>query len=489
MSQHASSAIPPTLPEDRVPTRTKILYGLGTANDMWGNWLYPGLANTVFTIGLGLPPTLVGNLLMVQRGLDAVTDPIVGWMSDNTRTRWGRRRPWILFGGIAAGLGLPLLFMFNPAWPQSWITTWIWVSALLYMGGAVTAYNMPYQSLGAELTPDYHERTRVMAYKAIIQKFTEIVFFTSIPFMTMEVFRIPDAIDPASGLAVPKYDTLLGVRYYTLIIGLGMIVIALLVFFGVKERYYGMLVKKEPAKTPLKAMLKDTLTNRPFRFLVLVNLANSLGGSMIGTLGFYTTVYYVCGGDLKAGGFWNMLMGFSYSGGAMLSVPVVTWLAGRVGKRSAALCTLASGVLVFLATWVLYHPRFPWLQPFASGSIAMITSALGVLTGSMMADVIDHSELFTHRRSEGSFSACYSWFSKLGVALGMGTSGYVLALTGFDAAKAIQSAESIFNMRFYLMAFPIVGLVLAFVLMMRFPLTAKVMGETRTLLEARRGKV
>ena len=95
----------PTAPEDRVPLRTKISYGAGGSVDMWGHWLYPNLAYPVFNIFLGLSPQLVGLALMLIRIVDAISDPFFGWLSDNTRTRFGRRRPFILVGGVLAGVG------------------------------------------------------------------------------------------------------------------------------------------------------------------------------------------------------------------------------------------------------------------------------------------------------------------------------------------------------------------------------------------------
>lgn len=91
-------------PEDRVPLGQKIAYGLGTTNDMWGNWLYPGMVWPVFNMFLLVSPGLVSTAVMANRLIDAVADPIFGWMSDNTRSRWGRRRPYILFGSILSGL-------------------------------------------------------------------------------------------------------------------------------------------------------------------------------------------------------------------------------------------------------------------------------------------------------------------------------------------------------------------------------------------------
>lgn len=117
MSFQSSSESPPqtpprTKPEDKVAVSAKVAYGLGTALDMWGHWLYPSVAYAVFNIYLGVNPAWVGIALMLNRLLDAVSDPFFGWLSDNMRSRFGRRRPFLLFGGIAAGVGLPMLFLF-----------------------------------------------------------------------------------------------------------------------------------------------------------------------------------------------------------------------------------------------------------------------------------------------------------------------------------------------------------------------------------------
>ena len=104
---------------DRLPVLTKISYGFGTGIDMWGLWLYPSVAFAVFNIYLGVAPWLVGLALTLIRVYDAVADPIAGWISDNFRSKYGRRRPFILIAGIASGLGLPTLFLVSPAWAGS----------------------------------------------------------------------------------------------------------------------------------------------------------------------------------------------------------------------------------------------------------------------------------------------------------------------------------------------------------------------------------
>ena len=109
---------------DRLPILTKMAYSLGTAVDMWGLWLYPAVAFAVFNMYLGVEPWLVGLALTLIRIWDALIDPIVGWLSDNLRTRFGRRRPFILIAGILTGLGLPILFLVSPVTMTSRTVRW-----------------------------------------------------------------------------------------------------------------------------------------------------------------------------------------------------------------------------------------------------------------------------------------------------------------------------------------------------------------------------
>ena len=169
---------------DKVPVPAKAAYALGGTTDIFGHWLYNGLANPVFNVFLGLSPTQVSMSLGISRAIDAFTDPLFGWISDNTRSRWGRRRPYILFGSLIAGIGLPCLFLAQPGWSNAQIFWFMIISAALY-APLISAYNMPYQSLGAELTPDYNERTSILSWKAVIQKLSGMLLGAGVWFITL----------------------------------------------------------------------------------------------------------------------------------------------------------------------------------------------------------------------------------------------------------------------------------------------------------------
>ncbi len=468
-----------TAPEDRVPVRTKISYGLGGSIDMWGHWLYPNLAYPVFNIALGLSPQLVGLALMLIRLVDALSDPLFGWLSDNARTRLGRRRPFILVGGLFAGVGLPLLFFVPAEWRGDVLFWWMLGSSLLYIP-FVSCFNMPYQSLGNELTPDYHERTSVMSFKGVIQKIFEIAFFVGLPFTNLAFFR---------NATTGEQNVVFGVKVYCGILGVLMLVNTLLVFFNVKERYYAGVASRQQEKVSLKESIYETLKCRPFRLKLIAGLCFSLGSSMVGSLGYYATVYYVAGGDTKSGNNWNGVMGAAWMIGGFLGVPVLAGVCRRLGKRPAMLLACGIGFVAYGATWFLYTPAVPWLQVLSSASMAFTAASYYMLDQTIGADIMDYDELNTGKRREGAFSACGSWMNKAGNALGYFLSGQVLGLTGFSAAKAVQSPETIFWIRAMLAGIPITGVCLAAFFIWRFPLTQEKMAEIRAQLEARRGKV
>lgn len=469
-----------TAPDDRVPKRTKIAYGLGTGNDTWGHWLYPGVAYPIFNIYLGLAPDLVGLALAVIRLFDAATDPFFGWISDNTRSRFGRRRPFILVGSILAGVGLPFLFLVPGVLHGSSLFWWMLLTNFCYMP-LISCFNMPYQSLGNELTPDYHERTSVMSFKYAISKIFEITTFLALPFTNLWFFR--DAI-------TGKQNTLLGIQTYTAILGLFMGINGVLIFCNVKERYYESVIARHQKKESLRASFYETIKCRPFRNILLVNLCFTLGTSMLGSLGYYTTIYYVNHGNTVSGNNWNGLMGLSYMLFGFLGAPALAWVGRRTGKRPAMFIALATAIFAFGGNWFWYNPAQPWMQLIGSGMGAFGSSGLAMIIGSIIADILDFDELNTGNRREGAFSACSSWINKAGNASGYFVAGIVLKTIGLNPSfMGAQAPHTILWLRIMLVSVPIIGIVTGMLILLGFKLTQDNMHEIRVQLEARRGKI
>jgi GPH family glycoside/pentoside/hexuronide:cation symporter len=509
----ASQPVPPSADEvsDSVPIRQKIGYGVGCFIDMWGHWLYPTFAYLVFALYLGVRPALIGVVMILNRVFDGMSDPLFGWLSDNTRTRLGRRRPYMLVGALVAGLGLPLVVAVTPGWGSTHlfgheISNYFWfmlASSAVYLP-LVSCFNMPYASLGYELTPDYRERTSVFSWKNIIQKVPELGLFFCGQFLSMSVwvgadrgnlverlrllFTTGSAWSAAADGAKP--NILLGAQVFCAMAGIIMTVAGLTSFLLVRERYYGKVVARQQTKVTMKEALWQTLRCQPFRMQVTMNMAYSMGLSMVGTLGLTDTLYYVCRGNLSVGNQWNFKMGVSGMVLGFLGIPTFQYLASRLGKRHGMMCVLATAIAVFVASWWLYTPSVVWLQIFASGLIAFTGAGFWMLKDSMTADVVDYDELKGGRRREGAFASSNSWIIKFGMALGAGISFFILDWVGFDAALGgNQTEHTLFMVRFLFASIPIVGLILALIALARFPLTQEKMAEIRRQLEARRGRV
>jgi GPH family glycoside/pentoside/hexuronide:cation symporter len=211
---------------------------------------------------------------------------------------------------------------------------------------------------------------------------------------------------------------------------------------------------------------------------------------MVGTLGYTDTLYYVCQGNLSVGNQWNFRMGIAGMAFGFLGVLAYQFIAARLGKRHGMMCVMGSAAAIFVGCWWLYTPRIVWLQLLATGLIAFTGAGFWMLKDSMVADVVDYDELKGGRRREGSFAACNSWIIKFGMALGAGISFFILDWIGFDSKLGgNQTEHTIFMLRFLFSSIPVVGLVLALLALIRFPLTPARMADIRAQLEARRGTV
>lgn len=463
---------------DRVPLRRKVGYGLGSVIDMWGHWLYPSLAFHVYNVFLGMAPGLISTAQMIKIIVDAGSDVLFGWASDNTRTRFGRRRPYILVGGVLAGIGLPLMFAVGRGWTDGQYFAFMLVSTLLYVP-VMSCFNMPWVSLGAEMTPDYHERTSVMSVKNAIQKLPELGLFFAAQFTTLAMF------DDAHG----KPDILRGAQVYCTILGAIMVAVTVAIVLLTRERYYEHLVGRKQEKIPLADTLWRTLRCKPFRQMLGMALAYGIGTAMVSSLGYYATVYYVCHGDIASATTWNFWMGVSGMLFGFMGIPFFTTIARHFGKPRALATVFTLAIAAFIGDWWFYDPQHPALQLLACGCVAFTGAGFWILISSVIADVIDYDELETGQRREGSFAACQSWITKVGIALGVGSSGWILQFTGFDSKLPAQSEHAIFMIRILLTGIPVLGLFIALLVVLRFPLTEQRMHDIRTRLEARRGTV
>lgn len=421
----------------------------------------------VLNIGLGINPALISAMLAVKGVFDAITDPIFGHIGDNTRSRWGRRRPYILVGGLFCALIAPLLWMFNPNWDDMSIIAWVSV-ALLLLTVASSVCLTAYYALGIEMAPNYKERTRVVAWRTFFQKATGILnpwfpAFIVLPFFAGELH---------------------GVQVLTLIFAVLMVPLSFIVFHGTKERTH---VTKNMKKEPLLTALVSAVKNIHFlkiTFMYMVLLGNM---AIFSIFGLYVNIYYVYGGDKLAG---SKINGIAGSLGYLLglgAVPLVTWLCNRFQKhRAMVICVvlMATGDLI---KFVCLTPEAPYLQLVVPFFYVFGISGVFMVLPSMMADVVDIDELNSGQRREGMFGAASSLFMKSAQAFGAFLSGVVLNMCGFNADLGGDQLEGTFlNMRLAFSLGPSIMLLLCLFMLYKYPLTEKYMNEVHDILKVRR---
>jgi GPH family glycoside/pentoside/hexuronide:cation symporter len=476
-----SEKTPPVIaPEDRVPLPQKLAYGAGAMTEQFTGTITQQMFNPVFNIALGISPATIGIVLMIYRLWDSMTDLLFGNISDNARTRWGRRRPFIVIGGILTGLSLPLLWQASASWSQPVIIAYMITTGLLiYTVFAIWA--MPYYSLGMELTPDYNERTRVVAWRAVFSKLTVIFGGWLLALAALPVFA-----DPATG----EPDIAQGMKVMGWLMGLVIVIVATLPGFFVKERYYEKETRHQK-KVGLWRGLRQTLGCGPFQKVMTVYLCQTVGSSLVSSLGLYLNIYYICGGDIKTASVIQGIKSTVIFIPGLLSVPFWAWACEKIGKKAALRCTIIMGLIANILVYFCYTPAHPYLQILPHVFLSAFGSAIWMIVPSMQADIVDYDELKTSERREGGFASVFSWLSKLGLTLTTGVSGFIIVWCGFDVEKygKDQPPEVLATMLHWYVFMPMFFWVTALVILHFYPLTAARARDIRRQLEARRGVI
>ncbi len=469
-----------TAKEDRVPFGQKIAFGSGHL----ANQLFPaalGVFMVVLVMSLNMNPVLAGILGALPRLLDALTDPVMGFISDNTRSKWGRRKPYILFGSVITGIAFMIMWQLNPENSQTYnFVYFLIVSIFFYIG--YTIFATPLIGLGYEMTPDYNERTRLMA---VSQWMGQVAWMIS-PWFWVIIY------DPEIFASAPE-----GARQLSIWVGALCMVLGVLPALFNKE----MIVpdKDKMASLSMKELaansreffrgIKLTVKNSQFMRLCGATFFIFNGFQTIAQFAMFIIVYYLFNGDKVASGTWPAWFGtVSALATAFLVIPVVTKISEKAGKKNAFIIATLFSIIGYGLKWWGFNPENPWLIfmpiPFLSFGIG----GLFTLMMSMTADVCDLDELNNGERREGMFGAVYWWMVKLGTALALLTSGIVLQAVGFDQNVDQQSAEALVNLRIADIAIPVVTALMAIAIIWKYNITENRAYEIREALVARRGK-
>lgn len=474
---HAAHAT--TAPEDRVPHLKKFVYGVGA---FVNNTLAAAIGGMiiVLNLGLGMSPALVGLLGALPRLTDALTDPLMGYVSDNTRSRWGRRRPYIFVGAIAAGLVFALLWQLPAGKSEAFYFVWFLTGSIIFYL-AYTVFATPWVALGYELTPDFHERTRLMGTQNFIGSLAYMVspYFLAIMYM------------PQFG------DVVTGASYLAIIIAVVVIGLGILPAIFLRERFIDAADHSGEPKRTMGDFVKSfvsgfaiSLKFPPFLKLCLATFMVFNGFILIASFQPYVIIYYVFGGDQEAGSAFVGHAGLLQAVCSLAVIALITWLATRIGKRKAFFFAIGVSMVGYMLKWFCYTPDNPWLVLLPAPLMAFGLAGLFTLMSSMICDVVDVDELNTGERREGMYGSIFWWVVKLGMSVAIAGGGVLLVATGFDEQLgADQTPRAIALMRFFDAFVPTVASAIAIWAVVQYDITEDSATEVREQLEARRGVV
>lgn len=464
-----------TPPEARVPLRSKIAYGAGAMADFLNTQVPTGLAIPVYARHFGLDTGLLGIANAIPRVIAVLSASLIGGISDNTRTRWGRRKPFILFGAVMCALVLP----------------WLWLAPrgagamglFLFFGGMMAVYSIfdsilsvPHQAMGLELSDDYDERTRVQAWKGYVSGIGFLMAPWFYWFCTREIF--PDVARGAMVLSV--------------IIGVIIVLGAGLTVWLCRERTTAM----RQEKIPIGPALALTLRNRAFLLLqgaaVLLMFSISSGG----TVGFYLNIDYVCRGDEKFGALLGGVGGTVTTLMTYVGTALGLWFSTHLGKRTVGLLglglVLVGGLLVsvFLAPsydWLPWIPEkhHPWFTMIPGIIINLGLQACNLVFSSMLADVCDEDELATGLRREGAYVAVATVINRVvGIALIL-VSGFMPYLAGYTDMTQSPTEPQLLAMKWTLIVVQGAAVVAAIAFLYFYPINRHRAEEIRRTLNTR----
>jgi len=429
------------------------------------------LGTLVYVQHFKFTPEMAGLALAFPRLIDAFTDPWIGNMSDNLKSRFGRRRPLMLIGVLFCALLLPLLWTpigldtVNEPWHRNIAFFYVCtIGSLLAI--AYTLFVVPYTALGFELTPDYDERTRVLRWRMLIG----LIGSLSAAWLF--------------SLAAADYFPNIGVGAFWVTIGVSVVVLisGLIPTFGCKENLE--IEEQEPIK--ILPAIKYTMTNKPFVILFISYVTIIVALFSAQSIAPLIMLHYVFEGSEQAVGKFAGLLGtmaviISYG-----SMFFIGYLSSKYNKRAAMMIGLGFVLAGTILNYFAIDPRWPWAM-YAAGAVTFIgMQGCWLMIDSMVADVCDDDELQTGRRREGMFSSVKGFALKAAQGLTFGLGGYMATAAGYDQhsvdASGLDEGTAV-KMKALLIGFQALGLVIAIVLMWLYPISRERAEATQRKLE------
>jgi len=445
---------------ERVPTLTKVLYGSGDFGFSMTSTILAVMFAIYLTDVIGLRPGLAAVAVFAGRSWDYLNDPLIGYLSDRVRTRWGRRRPFLLFGFLPYAAAFALLWWRPPIAGQVGLAVYYALAYLLYDTAATFVY-MPYFALTPELTLDYDERTSLTSYRAGFSIVGSLVVFI-VPMM------IIGTMQPENAGRV----TLMGVLF-----GLASALPLLLVFLHTRERPEFQV----QARPSLRDSFRAVIHNRPFLFTVGIYLLTWMAVDVVQTVLLYFIKYRMHREEQT-----ELITGTIFIV-ALLVLPLWVWVSRHWDKRKAYVAGIAFWAAVQIVL-VVIDPSWglPILLTLA-GLAGIGVSAAHVLPWAMIPDAVEVDELATGQRHEGTFYSLVTLMQKVASSIAIPLALLMLDRTGYVANAAEQSPGVVRGIQLLMGPVPAVLLCGGIVFALIYPLSRERHAQVRAELEGRRG--
>ena len=453
----------------KLDLKTKLTYGLGQLSGALPNNILIFFFLFFLTDVVGLKPTLAGLILLMGKAWDAINDPLIGWLSDHTNSRLGRRYPWMFVGAIPLGLSCFFLWVV-PSTDNQWLLFAYYSLIALIFYTAFTAVLLPHTALAAELTEGYHERTNLISFRS--------------------AFSIGGSIF-ALVLAQIIFATVTNTKQQYLILGAICGLIAIFVVYvsiwGTYNRYHQVqkkhLERKRPANLSLWQQLIVTFKNRAFLCVIGIYLCSWLSVQIIAT----TLPYFVINCmELPEQHFTQMAI--TVQGTALVMMFGWTFLSRRLGKKAIYIWGIPFTIVAEAGLFLIQPGQV--VMMYLLGTMAGIGIATAyIVPWSMLPDVVDLDELQTGNRREGIFYGFVVQLQKLGIAVALFGVGKILDGAGYLVNYTGKQPDSaLWAIRMIIGPIPTLLLIMGLVCAYFYPITRDVHQETLLQLDQRRYK-
>jgi glycoside/pentoside/hexuronide:cation symporter, GPH family len=444
---------------EKLPRRTKWIYGSGDLGFSLTNTILSVYFALYLTEVIGLMPAVAALAIFIGSTWDYINDPIVGYLTDRTRTRWGRRRPYLLFGALPFALSFVLLWWKPPFTGVTALAAYYALAYAIFDTAASFVY-MPFYALTPELTSDYDERTSLTSTRMFFSIFGSLLAFT-VPLAIVSTFN------PQHAGSV-------------LVMGVAMgLVSALplwLVFWGTRERSEFM----HQEQSGLRESIKASVTNRPFVFGLLLFLFNGVTMAIIQVILLYY-VKYVVQREPQS----DMILATIFVV-AMLALPLWVWVSKHLNKRLAYIIGIAFLAVVLIALASL-TPQTGMLLIMTLCVLAGIgVSAMHVMPWAIVPDAIEYGELKSGKRNEGMFYSLITLAQKVASSIAVPLALLVLQFSGYVPNSAAQPASAVNGIRLVAGPIPAIAICMGILFTALFPLGREDYQEINRQLEERR---